>query len=269
MKLACKTYRIGDSFDFRYAHWKLDGHFLEIRKSKVGRVSFISSRPTDLTAQLKGVIATPAILERVPCGVTLFCELWLPGRPASYVKTAIKNQDRCLRFDVFATSLHLASCPLEEVESDCLRWGVPFVPFYNSRVDEVFQRELPEYRGQKIEGYVFKNGNRLGFSKWKPIKTIDLIVVGVTNGKGKYKGQVGALICETFEKCEVARVSGMDDATREDIDSRVIGKVIEVAYQNVGSKGRLTFPRFVRWRPDKHEHNCCLTQDPDLMEYWK
>jgi ATP-dependent DNA ligase len=128
---------------------------------------------------------------------------------------------------------------------------------------------LPDYLDYPIEGYVFKNGNILDYAKWKPVRTIDLIVSGTTKGQGKYKGMVGALRACTTEGFEVAKVSGMDDATRASIDNGTFGRIIEVAYQGVGAKGRLRHPRFIRWREDKLSDGCKVSQDPELERIWR
>jgi len=270
-KLKCSTLDGEEVSNYLYAHFKLDGNFTTVQKSKSGRLSFWSSIGTDLTESLERLLATPAMLERLPCGLELYGELWVPGAPASYIKTAIKEQSGRLRFDCFATSCHAEDEYLENVETDCVAWGIPFVPYYNTRINEVFKRKLPSYCDVPIEGYVFKNGNRLDFAKWKPVKTIDLIVTGFQDGKGKYFGLIGAALCSTSEGIEVAKVSGMDDSTRIEVsenENDFMFKVVEVAYQSVGSKGRLRHPRFVRWREDKNCYQCPLGQDPDLERYW-
>lgn len=272
MRHKCKTHRRGDLLSYRYVHWKLDGIWLTIQKSFTGRITYLSSKPTDLTAQLTPLITTPAILERVPPGVELYGELHYPGRPASYVKSAIKQKDPGLEFVGFASSEDPA-LPLEEVRRRFIYWGVPFVPYQHMRDCSVHLLDypLPEYRGFPIEGYVFKDGNRLNWAKWKPVKTVDLIVHSTTDGKGKFFGLTGSLVCRTTEGHIIANVSGMDDLTRYRISENekgVIGRVVEIAYQYVGSKGRLRHPRFVRFRDDKNIDECTVNQDPSLEDYY-
>ena len=110
---------------------------------------------------------------------------------------------------------------------------------------------------------MFKDGNLLNFEKWKPVKTLDAVVTDIKPGKGKYDNQVGALIL-SVEGREVANVSGMSDAERAAMGEHNIGQVVEVAYQYVGSKGRLRHPRFIRFRDDKLPEQCLLSQDSDL-----
>ncbi len=133
-----------------------------------------------------------------------------------------------------------------------------------------------------IEGFVFKNGNLLDWHKWKPVKTIDVVVSGFIDGDGKYIGLIGAMACSVYQHVtignrrrsalvEIANVSGMDDRTRiliSDDEEGHLGRVAEVAYQYVGSKGRLRHPRFMRWRDDKSALDCDITQDTDLEEYY-
>lgn len=262
MKFKSKTW---DGEEFAYAHWKLDGMWLTIEKNSVGDLRFLSSQDTDLTSVLKPLITTVGMLERVPCGMTLYGELLVPGKPASYVKSAIKHKDDRLQFVGFATSQDEAM-PLEELEDYYTQWGVRFVPYTVSVPDA-----LPYYGSLPIEGYVFKDGNRLNWRKWKPVKTIDLIVVDLKDGNGRFFGLTGALVCATTEGHVIANVSGMDDQTRihvSDNESAIIGRVVEVAYQYVGAKGRLRHPRFVRFRDDKTTGECLINQDPTLETYY-
>ena len=86
----------------------------------------------------------------------------------------------------------------------------------------------------------------------KEKRTINLRVTGTTDGEGKYVDAVGALVCETSDGFEIARVSGMSDLERyELVLDDPTGKIVEVAYQYVGARGRLRHPRFVKFRGDR------------------
>jgi hypothetical protein len=104
---------------------------------------------------------------------------------------------------------------------------------------------------QGIEGWVLKELPWGEMYKLKPVKTTDLVVIGVQHGKGKYSGMCGALICADVDGKEMCRCSGMTDEVRQSIDASWVGKIVEVAYGSIGSNGRLIFPRFIQVRDDK------------------
>ncbi|QYD70141.1 hypothetical protein KZJ38_07490 [Paraburkholderia edwinii] len=94
--------------------------------------------------------------------------------------------------------------------------------------------------------------------KVKKAETYDLRVVGVEEGKGKYKGTLGALVCQG-PKGHV-KVSGMTDEQRDSWwsgekgaggDERVVGAIVEVACLGLTPQGSLREPRFKGVRFDK------------------
>lgn len=105
--------------------------------------------------------------------------------------------------------------------------------------------------------------------KVKKVNTMDMIVVGINEGKFKYEDAVGSLMCEAVDKetnrrysCEVG--TGLSDEQRFRWfvrPSEIVGKIIEVAYfdvsQNKDIAGSnyysLRFPRFKKIRLDKSE----------------
>lgn len=105
--------------------------------------------------------------------------------------------------------------------------------------------------------------------KVKKVNTMDMIVVGINEGKFKYEDAVGSLMCEAVDKetnrrysCEVG--TGLSDEQRFRWfvrPSEIVGKIIEVAYfdvsQNKDVAGSnyysLRFPRFKKIRLDKSE----------------
>ena len=103
-----------------------------------------------------------------------------------------------------------------------------------------------------------------GLLKVKKTYTMDMKVVDIEEGKGKYQGAIGALICEAEidgkkYRCRVG--SGLSDEERFLSAYDFIDKIVEVAYfsesQNSGTYGTkeysLRFPRFKKIRHDKSE----------------
>jgi hypothetical protein len=204
-----------------------------------------------------------AAMREVPSDTILWGELWVPGRHASQVKTAIISEDPRLRWDVFASPTFAANTPLETLDLACRAWKLTFIPWYPADL-----MGFPPVGGD-VEGYVLKDANLLNWRKYKPHHDIDLVVTDVKDGRGKYLGLVGALVCSTVEGHNVASVSGMTDKQRIEMSlaDDLVGRICEVRYQYVGTAGRLRHPRFVRWREDKQPEECTLSQDPELEGY--
>lgn len=101
--------------------------------------------------------------------------------------------------------------------------------------------------------------------KYKGVQTMDMEVIGIEEGTGKYTGMVGSLHCRCYRddtcfECWVG--SGLSDHDRASWKPEdIIGRIVEVAYfstseskENKGT-GRLSlrFPRLKRVRYDKSE----------------
>ena len=90
--------------------------------------------------------------------------------------------------------------------------------------------------------------------KVKQKETYDLLVLGVQEGKGKFTGMVGSLVCQFGDGTQVT-CGGMTDLERKAWwrnPSLVSGKIVEVMAMRGSSKGVLREPRFKRIREDKN-----------------
>jgi len=83
--------------------------------------------------------------------------------------------------------------------------------------------------------------------KYRP--TADLLCIDVTDGEGKYEGQIGALVLEDSKGRTVQVGSGLDDVDRLNTNSYYIGKVIEIEYEQI--MDTYIQPTFVGIRYDK------------------
>lgn len=89
--------------------------------------------------------------------------------------------------------------------------------------------------------------------KWKKGLSLDLEVVGVFSGSGKYAGTLGGLLCR-YKDNKTVRVSGMTDKQRHEWwknPDLIIGEIVEVEAMCESSKGLLREPRFKSIRYDK------------------
>lgn len=86
----------------------------------------------------------------------------------------------------------------------------------------------------------------------------DLKVIGLEEGKGKYKGYCGKLICR-WRSGEVIKVgTGLTDKQRKDWWNEfnydaIVGKIVQIDAMAESSKGKLREPRFKGIRYDKTE----------------
>jgi hypothetical protein len=288
MKLPCKQFDAKAHIQFRYAHIKRDGHYLNVCRDKQGVLSCWTSHPHNIAGQLD-FLPQWSQLNCLQAGTSLLGELWLHGKRASDVKTAIAQRDTNLSFHCFAIDnwpgfnrFEIERMSLESVQQllSESQSGIQLIPFIAIEKTKPFEhianliKTVAEgkTKDNDIEGIVFKNANLLDWHKWKPRNTIDLLIAGYQPGVGKYLNLVGSIVVRTAEGYEVAQVSGMTDAQRRHISEhseQYVGKVVEVEYQDVGNNGRLRHPSFLRIRDDKEESGCSVNQDAALAHYWE
>ena len=324
----------------KYAHLKLDGNYTRITKTQDGNVRCYSSLGTDLTYQIDKCKPRWLVNlhKNMPLGGTILGEMFYydvkerKGCPASFIKTGLaesinyfntkspiidkrmlggnrKTKIVCqhtkqLCFSAFAIYEGLDNInnnsPLEDVQSEILKLGVPFAPFIKCDAfihdgiegtffkrfsrEELLGWHLETMRARSdvkalCEGFVLKDGNLVNWRKVKKENTMDVFIIGYEHGLGKYRGKVGSLICAVHNLCgkqiPICKVSGFSDEIRDwltdmffNFREQIINQVIEVQYQLIGSKGRLRHPRFKDFRDDKLFSECTTEQDPDLFQHW-
>lgn len=84
--------------------------------------------------------------------------------------------------------------------------------------------------------------------KMKPARDAEARVVDYTPGKGKYAGQVGALVVEARDGTRFSIGSGLSD--RDRLDPPRIGTWVTYRFQTLTANGIPRFARFVRVRGD-------------------
>lgn len=117
------------------------------------------------------------------------------------------------------------------------------------------------------EGLIYKDpasmyGNQLAWVKRKREATYDVVIMGYKPGKGKYKGQVGAIKFGQYKNgllIPCGQCSGMTDETRAFISKKAekyLGTVIEIRANAREVSGKFRHPQFVRERLDKNPKEC-------------
>jgi len=134
------------------------------------------------------------------------------------------------------------------------------IPFYyfsdfsleklNDLVDELHKKG---FEGLILfdKNSTYNYGRTVACCKCKKFRSIELRVIGVKSGTGKYSNSLGAFIVEY--KGKKISVSGrLSDEEREYYYKHPpIGKIIEIQYQEETPNGYLRKPTFIRFRPDK------------------
>ena len=286
MKIECKPWN-GSEIK-RYAHAKIDGHFTRIYKNEFGLLIAESSQSTQLTLPNTGWRRN--LQKLMPEDAIILGELYYPGKPASYVKTALAQKDERICFSAFALEHLPAELPLKYVQVHCLQYGIEFTPFmelvwttelpFDYRYSDVnlLYTHLPQYQTRTkaiLEGFVLKDGNLLNWRKLKTTKTIDAFICGYTKGQGKYKGKIGSLEVAVYDDKKdiiiIATAGGFSDDMRDWITENqnyCWRQVVEIEYQYVGSQGRLRHPRFKQFRDDKRAEECTIHQDCELEGFY-
>jgi DNA ligase-1 len=125
------------------------------------------------------------------------------------------------------------------------------------------------------EGVMLKNltatyclGGRpaINWYKVKKSAVYDCVVMGFTQGKGKYNTRIGAVVFGQYINTprgwmlkELGQASGMTDAQRNNFtlnQSKYIGKVVTIKGMERLRSGAIRHPQFVAIRSDKNPNQC-------------
>lgn len=156
---------------------------------------------------------------------------------------------------------------------------VPWL-LHNPRFEGQFAEIYDSLVKSGVEGAILKDttapyvaGSRSKcWLKVKSAKTFDVVVMGFTDGQGKYEGQIGAVEFGAYlpdgELCYVGRCSGMTDSERKAWTvSREVGDwediVIEVKANEMVGSGEYRTPRHPQYqhiRLDRKPESCLMTQ---------
>ena len=95
-------------------------------------------------------------------------------------------------------------------------------------------------------------GRDYSVMKFKAFFDADVPIIGLKEGTGKHQGKLGSFLVD-YKGVSVSVGSGLNDELREKLwgDPTIIGRIIEVRYQEETPDGSLRFPTFVCFRKDK------------------
>lgn len=260
MKIKIKDY---DGQPVLYASPKRDGYWCEIKDGR------IFGRKDDWTDKIR---KNHEYLWRLVkfCQVKnfhLIGELYVPEGFATDVPNFLINGSRRLTWECFAWP----NCPDPDIDIvDAMNvlatHGVPVVPVRPLTEEDTVEDLLEVAKKLKWEGWVLKQGHLDGWYKLKVTHTADVVI---TNWKFSdsltYYGQLKSLEGSVYKNGELVKVctisSGFTAEQKEMwTEDFCVGKVAEVNYQSVLSKGQLQFCSFNRWRDDKSPEECLHAQ---------
>lgn len=195
-------------------------------------------------------------------------ELTVPGKTFDDLSGDIrsfKTTDNVVYniFDVMADYPQAQHLRCTSIQLIALQLGSPLVKAVPSRtlmtmaeIDDMFN----EARDEGYEGLVLKDEDALPFNgrsyAWMKVKskdTVDVQVTDIKEGRGKYEGNVGALVCD-FNGVDIQVGGGLTDDQREAWfrdPNLIVGKTIEVEYMEISKHGALRHPRLKYVRGDK------------------
>jgi hypothetical protein len=263
-------YCLEQPIQVRIIQEKLNGYNVEIHKSAGGVVAVLRGG-RDIWGLLKINPAMADPILSLPDETTLYCELHCPGMKSAAVITLLNSGDPRLQLTPFAAGMYAGrQIEFNQFMDAMQRHGITPARCvrYSERPFSVdTEALLKQAAADGIEGYVLKQSHLDGWYRLKPEKTIDAFVIDYELSHSKsFKGGLKSFVVGVHEGLLgiriLANVSlGFEHEFKRTCDPKAyLGKVIEVSYSDVLEKGRLQFPRFIRWRMDKTESGCTLTK---------
>lgn len=183
--------------------------------------------------------------KKLPTGVLYFegllsTEFWLYDLPLVdkhwYCRLGIMGKIASMYDRVFLPRTVLASNS-EQVHQ-----------LYDSYIEEGLEGIMIKRRN-----FQYKYGRSTDWQKMKPVEEKDGVIVGFTEGQGKYSGLIGSVRVD-FGDGTFTYVSGMDDSTRKNISKypqNYLGEVLRVPYMMRDSQGGYRHPRWGGLHEDK------------------
>lgn len=147
-----------------------------------------------------------------------------------------------IRFDAVASQY----C---EGQESAQEWGMVYADDDPTRTGTRFFCDGAIWRDPEAP---FEIGRSKGsIIKVKPLMECDLVVVGTEEGKGKYVGKIGALVCRYKDAKLVKVATGMTDSERAMKPIEFFGAIVSVAAMGETEDGMLREPRYRGIRIDK------------------
>ncbi len=247
----------------RYAQQKLDGFYVEVYRGAAKSPCIAQLKTTQLPVGLP-------VFDNLPEHSHICGELWHEG-PATSLPTLLKDPSQWhrLRFSAFAIrqwrgkTFSITGSVWDINTILCKQFETP-VTFNVANMD--IEALLAIVKAHHWEGVVLKYSNLSGWYKLKPVKTVDAIVMDYSiSGSDSYFGKLKSFTFGCYAGGRVQAIASVGTGFTKEFKlqcnpSEFIGRVAEIEYQAVAARGRLQFPRFLRWRVDKSAITCKMEQ---------
>lgn len=244
---------LDDTIDAYYVSEKLDG----IRARWTG---------TQLITRTGNPIHAPDwFLAALPAGIALDGELWAGRGQFQHVTTTVldhhPNPDQWKRIQFMAFDLPGLDAPFEQrlnrLAAHITQINQPFIQLVpQQRYSHLAELEsaLETLTNNQGEGLILQHqhnryqpGRTSQLFKLKHYQDAEAVVIGYTEGQGKYRGQMGAVWVLTADNQKFKIGSGFSDADRR--DPPPLGSTIQYRYSGYTSHGLPRFARYIRMRP--------------------
>lgn len=261
---------------------KFDGYYAELYKAReFGIVVCMKKQNINLWPKLKHHHKIREQVDALPWDTILRCELHGLGIPATSVPTLINDADPKLLLSPFKIEaydgIQISQSKIYEsktYEVELLKefgFLVPKLHILSDKPESLSENDMIDWkqaaRAVKWEGWVLCNHVLDKYYKLKPQKTVDAFVVDYQiSDSDSFMGGLKSVQIAVYDGAEekiIASVgSGFDGDYRMTVKPKtLIGRVAEFEYQTLGARGRLIFPRFLRWRDDeKLKEQCIMNQ---------
>ena len=153
------------------------------------------------------------------------------------------NMPFVLRYQNYKTLLESLDLPnLKPIAQYTFKNEETFYTFYQQLTSKGAEGVMLHKKSAK-----FQSGRTSNLLKLKPFQDAEAIVIGRTEGKGKYSGLVGALIVKTKDGITFRIGSGLSDEQRRNPPE--IGQRVTYRFSGLTKYGKPRFPRLLRIRP--------------------
>jgi DNA ligase-1 len=216
----------------------------------------------------KPINAPESFIENFPKDVVLDGELWIGHGYENFSKVSgiarkkvpIESEWKSVKylvFDIIEPSLKYEQRVKKYntvIEKAGVKWLVPVKITVAKNNDHVFTylSKVESHGGEGVmlrkPGSLYEGKRSSTLLKVKSFTDEEGRLVGYSDGTGKYKGMVGALILKISGDVEVMVGTGLDDATRAKPPK--IGSMIKFKYFEKSAAGVPRFPVFIEVRTD-------------------
>jgi len=252
-------YAVFEKYDGWYGYYHA-GNIYSRANRVIPSVQWLANKIQEAAPEIEGYLLFEILVEGSPVFSDLNGILNRKREPAmgAYLKVHdyIAGEDVKSKFwDRYAVAVHLTTCislpnvtmaPILATTDDPDEWQA-YAEYIWDRGGEgvILKAALADYAPGKRNYTLMKIKEEL---------TLDLQVIGMYEGKGKYAGTLGGLIVAGKDIERQYCISGMTDTQRAEWwadESLIHGKVVEVKAMKKLKDGSLREPRFKAVRHDK------------------